>query len=200
MSETDDDRSDGFDLLTGLPTSEAPPAFLEERIVARLRDAKMIRASSLGRFRGYPALITAIALSLVTFFVGAFIGTRRSVAAASVQPAGYLLIVRAANAQFEPKSPQEELLRVKEYSAWARDLGQQGLMFGGEKLKDEVNVLSPAGDGLKVNENRANLSEGDVAGYFLLPSSDYDQALSIARTCPHLKHGGAVELRQIERF
>ena len=53
---------------------------------------------------------------------------------------------------------------------------------------------------LKLSENRASLGEGGVAGYFLLPSSDYDQALSIARTCPHLKHGGAVELRQIERF
>lgn len=196
MSEMDDDKR--LELLEGLPTSEAPPAFLEERVVAHLRDAKMIRASSLSRFRGYPALITAITLSLVTFFVGAFIGTRRSVAAASTQPAGYLLIVRAANAQFEPKNPQEELLRVKEYSAWARDLRQQGLLVGGEKLKDEVNVLS--GHDLKVSENRANLGEGGVAGYFLLPSSDYDQALSIARTCPHLKHGGAVELRQIERF
>lgn len=200
MSEMDDDRNDGFDLLNRLPTSEAPPAFLEERVVERLRDANLIRASSLGRFRGYPALITAIALSLVTFFVGAFVGTRRSVAAAPAQPAGYLLIVRAANAQFEPKNPQEELLRVKEYSAWARDLGQRGLMVGGEKLKDDVNVLNTAVDGRQVNENRANLSEGGVAGYFLLPSSDYDQALSIARTCPHLKHGGAVELRQIERF
>ena len=196
MNEMDDDK--GLEVLQGLPTSEAPPAFLEERVVARLRDARMIRASSLSRFRGYPALITAITLSLVTFFVGAFIGARRSVAAASTQPAGYLLIVRAANAQFEPKNPQEELLRVKEYSAWARDLRQKGLLVGGEKLKDEVNVLSE--HDLKVGENRAILAEGGVAGYFLLPSSDYDQALSIARTCPHLKHGGAVELRQIERF
>jgi hypothetical protein len=198
MSETDNDK--GLEVLKGLPASEAPPAFLEERVVARLRDAKMIKASSLSRFRGYPALITAITLSLMTFFVGAFIGTRRSVAAASTQPAGYLLIVRAANAQFEPKNPQEELLRVKEYSAWARDLRQQGLLVGGEKLKDELNVLSTSVDGRQVNENRANLNEGGVAGYFLLPSSDYDQALAIARTCPHLKHGGAVELRQIERF
>ena len=197
MSEMDDDQ---LELLSALPVSEAPPAFLEERVVAHLRDAKMIRTSSLGRFRGYPALITAIALSLVTFFVGAFIGTRRSVAAAPAQPAGYLLVVRAANAQFEPKNPQEELVRVKEYSAWARDLGQRGLLVGGEKLKDELNVLSPAGDGLKVSENRTSLSEGGIAGYFLLPSSDYEQALSIAKTCPHLKHGGAVELRQIERF
>ncbi len=198
MSEMDNDK--GPEFLKGLRPSEAPPAFLEERVVDRLRDARMIRASSVGHFRGYPALIAAIALSLVMFFVGAFVGTRRSVAAAPVPPAGYLLIVRAANAQFEPKNSQEELVRVKEYSAWARDLGQRGLMVGGEKLKDELNVLSPAGDSLKVSENRTALREGDVAGYFLLPLSDYDQALSIARTCPHLKHGGAVELRQIERF
>lgn len=198
MSEMDDHKK--LELLKGLPASEAPPAFLEERVVARLRDAKMIRTSRVDRFHGFPALITAIVLSLVTFFVGAFIGTRRSVAAASTQPAGYLLIVRAANAHFEPKNPQEELQRVKEYSGWARDLSRRGLLVGGEKLKDEVNVLNTAGDGLKVSEQRTNLSEGGIAGYFLLPSGDYDQALSIARTCPHLKHGGAVELRQIERF
>ena len=197
MSETDNDK---LELLSALPASEAPPAFLEERIVARLRDAKMIRTSSLGRFRGYPALLTAITLSLVTFFVGALAGTRRSAVATPAQPAGYLLIVRAANPQFEPKNTQQEMQRFTEYSAWARDLQKRGLLVGGEKLKDELNVLTTGEDGLKVNESRANINEGGVAGYFLLASGDYERALSIARTCPHLKHGGAVELRQIERF
>jgi len=196
MSKTDDDK---LELLSALPANEAPPAFLEERIVARLRDAKMIRTSRLGRFRGYPALLAAIPLSLVTFFVGALTGSRSAVATPA-QPAGYLLIVRAANPQFEPKNTQQEMQRFTEYSAWARDLQKRGLLVGGEKLKDELNVLTTGGDGLKINESRANINEGGVAGYFLLASGDYERALSIARTCPHLKHGGAVELRQIERF
>jgi hypothetical protein len=51
-----------------------------------------------------------------------------------------------------------------------------------------------------IAETRSKPSEGAIAGYFLLPASDYDHAITIAKTCPHLKHGGTIEIRQIERF
>lgn len=195
MSNETDDKPE---FLAALPAGEMPPAFLEERVVARLKDANYIHSSRVREFRGYPAMLIAIALALATFIAGAFIGARRSLASRRSAQAGYLLIVRAANAKSEAGNPQEEMQRVKEYSAWARDLQNRGLLVGGEKLKDEVNVLS--GEGVTVNERRSSANEGAVAGYFVLPVVEYERALEIAKSCPHLKHGGAVELRQIERF
>ncbi len=41
---------------------------------------------------------------------------------------------------------------------------------------------------------------GALGGYFVVSARDYDAALAIAiaRSCPHLKHGGTIEVRAIE--
>jgi hypothetical protein len=37
-----------------------------------------------------------------------------------------------------------------------------------------------------------------VAGLFVVSATSDEEALRIARTCPHLSHGGEIELRPIE--
>ena len=37
-----------------------------------------------------------------------------------------------------------------------------------------------------------------VGGYFLIEAVDYDEAVQICRSCPHLKYGGRIELREID--
>ena len=37
-----------------------------------------------------------------------------------------------------------------------------------------------------------------VGGYFLIRASSYDVAVEIARTCPHLRYGGRIEVRQVD--
>jgi hypothetical protein len=137
----------------------------------------------------------------VIFVIGAIVGARLTSAPPKKSaPPEFMLILRMSGPESEAKSPAEELQRVKEYSAWAHDLERRGLLTGGEKLKDEGRFLSQVKEGATVAEARSNAAEGDIAGYFLMPASDYDQAVTIAKTCPHLKHGGTVEIRQIERF
>jgi len=45
-----------------------------------------------------------------------------------------------------------------------------------------------------------NLHEehSSLGGYFLIKAQDMNAALAIARTCPHLKYGGSIEIRPIE--
>ncbi len=178
---------------------KTPPAFLEERIVENLKHTGVIRESRLSRL---PITTVAVALpiSLALFVVGVLAGARWFSEQPKSELPGFILVVRNARPEFEAKSPDEELQRVREYGGWARDLKRKGLMLGGEKLKDETWLLSPGKDSAAISEARVEVTEGAMAGYFLLPVSNYDQALAIAKTCPHLKHGGTVELRQIERF
>lgn len=187
--------------FAGLDREKMPPAFIENLIVEQLKAAKVIRKRRPAWLSGYPKTVLAFALLLAVFSVGALVGARRSSRPArkTDQP-GFILIVRQFKPELRAKTPEEAQQRVREYGAWARDLGGRGLLIGGEKLKNEGRLLNQPNQSSAVAETRSEDSEGAVAGYFLLPSSNYEQAVTIARTCPHIKHGGTVELKQIERF
>ena len=73
---------------------------------------------------------------------------------------------------------------VNEYRQWAR----QVRVAGGEKLKDETVVLGSA-------ERAAS-----VRGFFRIVARDRQAAEAVARTCPHLKYGGWIELREIDQI
>jgi hypothetical protein len=38
-----------------------------------------------------------------------------------------------------------------------------------------------------------------VAGLFIVRASDLERAAAIARTCPHMRYGGQIEVRPIEQ-
>ncbi|MCM3873543.1 MAG: hypothetical protein ND895_22900 [Pyrinomonadaceae bacterium] len=194
--ETDELTPQELELFAGLEREKMPPPFLENRIVEQLKGAGVIRTR---RLPGYLKIAAAFALLLAVFSVGAIVGARRSSGPATKPTqAGYILIVREFRPELRAKSLEEERLRVKEYGTWARDLGRRGLLLGGEKLKDEGRLLSQPNQSSDIVETSSGASEGATAGYFLLPAVDYNQAVTIARTCPHIKHGGTVELRQID--
>lgn len=199
-NETDELSPEERRAFSGLTKQKTPPGFLEDRIVAQLKATNVIRAGKSGWLPSYSGVGVAVALSLAIFVAGALVGRGISTAPKRPDLPGYMLIVRTSSPNAEARTPAEELQRVKEYSAWARDLSQRGLLIGGEKLKDEGRLLTQANENATVAETPSKPAEGSIAGYFLLPSSDYEQAVTIAKTCPHLKHGGTVELRQIERF
>jgi hypothetical protein len=39
-----------------------------------------------------------------------------------------------------------------------------------------------------------------VGGFFIIRAADYDEACSLALSCPHLSYGGGVEVRQIQQM
>ena len=67
--------------------------------------------------------------------------------------------------------------RVDEYRAWARDLRARNVVIDGVKLKSASSPLS---------------------GYFMIRARDLDEAKRIAATCPHIRHGGTIEVREID--
>jgi hypothetical protein len=51
-----------------------------------------------------------------------------------------------------------------------------------------------------VSEGRAQVSGESIAGYFLVRARDYRHAVTIAEGCPHVRHGGSIEIRRIARL
>ena len=185
-----------------LSREKMPPRFLEEQVVASLRAANLIRPPRFVWFGDYRKLAAALAIAVILFAGGAFLGSRflpkrteGDVALARVPD--FMLIVRANSPTTAATSEAEHLQRVSEYTAWARDLETRGLLLSGEELSPDAVRLASQNTGNAVSQESVKIREGEVDGYFLLSVANQDQAIAIARTCPHLKHGGAVELRAI---
>ncbi len=76
---------------------------------------------------------------------------------------------------------------VDEYRAWAVTLRDRDALVGGEKLKDTSTILG-----------RGSVNDA-VRGYFVITAPDTAEAERIARECPHLRYGGWIEMREIEK-
>lgn len=187
-----------FDRLT---KETMPPSFLEERIVEALKTADLIRSPRRGRRLTYPQIGIAVAASLVLFVLGTIVGSR--LGSGSSQKPGmpeFMLLLRASAQESETRSSDEVRKRVAEYTAWAGEIRKTGLLLGAEKLKAETRLLALADGRTSVSESSAGPAESVIAGYFLIQAADYQHAITIASGCPHLKYGGTVEIRQIDRF
>jgi len=102
----------------------------------------------------------------------------------------YLLLLREDGRYEAPRGDALEK-RIEEYRRWSKSTPG---VESGDKL---------AGSGWKLTGREASAfaidpKKGFVAGLFVVSASNDEEALRIARSCPHLSHGGEIELRPIE--
>ncbi|HTO76926.1 MAG TPA: YciI family protein [Thermoanaerobaculia bacterium] len=180
--------------LKELPRELSPRPELEQRIVAALAERGLVRARRSGRGRlGRAAAAVAAGLLLVA--AGIWIGRtlppgRARTTAPDTSPRFVLFLLRGQ----ESDRPEEEGARVAEYRAWARGLAASGRSVSGEKLDDREERLGA--DGAPVAAAAA-ASEEEIRGYFVVSAASLDDALAVARGCPHLRHGGRIVVRPI---
>ena len=161
------------DVLAGLPRERRIDPVQADRVLRSLRPA--------APRRWIAEIAAAVAIALLAGAAGR----------ASVHPTrgNYMLLVH----DDAPAAPSEALGRFQEYSAWAASLRKEHHLAGGEELQDQREILFPD----RRVEVRSAGRDHAIGGYFLLVANDDAEALAIARDCPHLRHGGTVELRRI---
>lgn len=91
------------------------------------------------------------------------------------------------------RTPEEMQATVDEYKAWAGGLAEAGNLVAGEKLTSERRMFGAVSSAGPVVP--AGVSLG---GYFVIRAGSPEEAAAIAAGCPHLVHGGAIELRRID--
>jgi hypothetical protein len=169
-----------------------PPPGLEERVVGTLRARGLLRAPAAPRrWRVAPRWTWPVALAAgLLLFVGGFaLGRRPTTPAAAELPRYTLLLYEGP--EFNAAGTAETEL-VREYSAWAGELAGRGRLVAGEKLGAQEWTLGRSA------ANPTSAPASAPAGFFVIAARDDDEALAIARTCPHLRHGGTVSLRPID--
>ncbi len=176
--------------LRALAEGPDAPAHLEDAVVARLAGRGLIQPRR--RSRAAWALALASAAGVALFAAGIVVGQRggSTVQAPGPAAAGARYVLLLYDAPGEAALSDAEMgARVAEYSDWAIGLRNRGADISGEKLSSESLDLGVAGV----------IPAGEpLGGYFVFAAKDRDAALAIARSCPHLKHGGRAELRPIE--
>lgn len=185
--------NDADDPLAGLPRETAPPASLKARVRSTLRQRELIVPSPRARL-GRSVRLAAAACVLLA--AGGLIGRKTARPAAPVRDAQsqYLLLL------YEDSSfaGGEHAERVAEYSAWADSLARQGRLVSAGDLRDTGSVvLARTESALEVNAGDVVSDAGRVAGFFIVRGADETEAIDIAGTIPHLRHGGRVALRPI---
>jgi hypothetical protein len=114
---------------------------------------------------------------------------------------GYMLLLHEPTDGNEDVSAQEIQEIIGEYISWKESLEAKGLLTGGEKLADEGGKhLRSNGGEIRVTDGPFAEVKEALAGFFSIIADDYESAVELSKTCPHLKYGGWIELREIDEY
>jgi hypothetical protein len=126
---------------------------------------------------------------------------RRTQAPGRVPMANFMLFLHERTTA-NPNLSRDEMTRIiNEYSGWATKMRQEGRFVASDKLTDDPGkVLRPSGGKTVTTDGPYAETKEIVSGYFCIKAANYDEAVSIAQTCPHLKYGGTIEVRMVHEL
>ena len=108
----------------------------------------------------------------------------------------FMLLLRDNPESFSAFSAQELQTIMRKYRTWRDSQGSR--VLHGNKLKDgEGRVMRKSASKPVVTDGPFAESKEIMAGYFVVEAGDYDAAVEIAATCPHMQFG-TIEVRAVE--
>jgi hypothetical protein len=102
----------------------------------------------------------------------------------------FMLLLHASTTARAESSRRADI--IARYVAWSRAMHEKGKLVLGEKLKDGRGRVLTLRDGPFAEAKEL------IGGIYILTAKDEDDAVALARTCPHLELGGTIEVREIE--
>jgi len=111
----------------------------------------------------------------------------------------YLLLLHQTPSRFRNLAPEEIQKILGSYIAWREALVKRNKMRAGEKLTDD------GGRQLRVRDGKVSVTDGPysetqeiLGGFFMIEAENYEEAVKIAQTCPHLGEGKWIDVRQVD--
>ncbi|HJS75256.1 MAG TPA: YciI family protein [Vicinamibacteria bacterium] len=113
--------------------------------------------------------------------------------------AQFMLLLYNEPSEFAGLEPQEFQKVLSEYQAWGQKMASRGKLVSGHKLKDEGGRhLEARGKEVLVTDGPFAEAKEVLGGYYLVDAASYDEAVELAKTGPHLRYNGRIEIREIE--
>lgn len=113
----------------------------------------------------------------------------------------FLLLLHDDPAPFLAMSPQQMQAAIEQYMAWGARLRERGLLGQSHKLADEPGRVVRSNNGkVRVTDGPYSETKEVLGGFYVVMADNYDAAVELTRDCPHLQHGGTIEVRQIDEM
>ena len=110
----------------------------------------------------------------------------------------YMFMLYNGPDDFEGMGPEEMQSIVERYKAWGDRLEAEGRLVGSEKLvDDEGRVIHKRSGALTVTDGPYSETKEVIGGYFAVRAADYEEALELAKGCPHVEFG-TLEIRAVD--
>lgn len=110
----------------------------------------------------------------------------------------YLLMIYADEQWYDSLPPEQLGGYMEGYRAWGEEMGQRGVLEGGERLRpttDATTVRVLDGETITSDGPFAETKE-QIGGYYLVDAKDLDDAIEMAAKIPAAAHG-SIEVRPI---
>jgi hypothetical protein len=107
----------------------------------------------------------------------------------------YLQLLYDNSANLRSLSPDEMQKAMEKYMAWS----QKPFTKGGKRLgEDYGKIVRPhAGGKPRVTDGPYSEAKEVLGGFYIIEADNYDQAVELTTTHPHLEYGGAIEVRHV---
>lgn len=110
--------------------------------------------------------------------------------------AKFMLFLHETPAPAPTWTPEEMQGIIERYTAWSSGLMERKLMA--EKLREEGGRhVRRSGSEVTVADGPYSETKEVIGGLYLIEAADYDEAVRIASTCPHLDFGW-IEVREVD--
>jgi hypothetical protein len=107
----------------------------------------------------------------------------------------YLILMRLDLITKEAQpSPEQMQVYMKMYQDWVGSIAAQNKFVGGKGLSTEGKVIKS--NELITDGPFAEVKES-LAGFIIVRAKDFDDAVSLAKTCPILQGNNSVEVRKV---
>jgi hypothetical protein len=172
------------DLKTLRRERPLPPP-LVDAVVAELHDHGLLgrrRSARRAAWRMAAAVALATSLAAVAFAAGRL---------TSAPPRYDYMFLLYDPPVAETLSADAQMARVDEYRKWLQAIRHTGVAMTGDELGPDRALLE---GGRAVRRERA----GGANGYFFIAAASETEALAVAQSCPHLRHGRTMEVRRLE--
>jgi hypothetical protein len=180
---------------------------LEERTVRELRGQGLVvsrkRRIVMHVFRTAAIAATAAVVFIAGIAVGKRSGNEPATSVAADEAAGSQFMLLLYTHRGEDMGDASDVVDARmaaiidEYRAWANQMAERGQLVSAEKLRSTAAVMMASGDGVAVSSRPGGDSGRVLGGYFLIRAANLDDAVALARTHPHLKYNGEIEIRPI---
>jgi hypothetical protein len=113
----------------------------------------------------------------------------------------YMLLLADNPAAFKDVTPAQMQEVIGKYVAWTAKIKKEGRHLGGEKLSDEggKRIVKKGAKPVVLDGPYAEAKDV-VGGYYIIKAKDYDDAVSVALTCPHVDYGAYLDVRALDEM